>query len=89
MQLLSPNPIMVEYLQPFSLTFLAARLSDGISNLVVSYPVRSPTGQLLNAITLENSSQIFVLDLDYASPETVGNYTIRKCVKLRIYNSKN
>ena len=80
---------MVEYLQPFSLTFLAVQMSDGISNLVVFYPVRSPTGQLFIAISLENSSQIFVLDLGYASPETVGDYTIRKCVKLRIYNSKN
>ena len=71
---------MAEYLQPLSLTFLAARLSDGISNLINTYPVRSPTGQLLTAITLENSSQIFVLYLGYANSDTVGNYTIRKCI---------
>ena len=73
---------MVEYLQPFSLIFLAAQLSDGISNEIVLYPVLSPTGQLLSAFTLENSSQIFAIDVRFASPRTAGNYIIRKCAKL-------
>ena len=84
MQLLSPNPILVEFFQRFSLTFLVAQMSNGISNEIpgARYIVRSPTGPLRFANTLENSTQIFVLDLGIATQETVGNYTIRKYAKL-------
>ena len=59
-------------------------MSNGISNEIpgAGYPVRSPAGRLLSVNTLENSTQIFVLDLGIATQETVGNYTIRKYAKL-------
>ena len=82
MQLLSPNPIVVEFLQPVSFAVLVAVMSNGISNGINKYVVRLPTRRLVFTDHLENSSQIFLLDLGDARPETAGEYLIRKYTKL-------
>ena len=85
-QSLSPNPTVVTFLQPVSLTFLVAQNSDGISNSITSLTVVGVNINgllaLLETNRLEASSQIFTLDLGDATVETAGNYTARKYADL-------
>ena len=86
LQSLSPNPAVVRYLQPLSLTLLVALNSDGISNRIEFLSVFQVdvNGRFSahEAEGLETSSQIFTVDLGNATKEVTGNYTICKCANL-------
>ena len=81
-QPLTPIPIVIRYFQPINLTFLVAASSDGISNdvnpdAVFQYnPPGTPVGPPHLLRTSEDSSQIFILDLDRAGLNTTGHYLI-------------
>ena len=81
-QPLTPIPITIRYSQPINLTFLVAASSDGIYNDIDPPPVfqYDPPGNPVGIHTLvrsfENSTQIFILDLDLARLNTSGHYII-------------
>ena len=82
-QPLQPNPLVTRYNQPVNLMFLVAVRSDGISNSVsdkllpVFYYHRNGTpGGVFIVSRLENSSQVFILELGNVGTSSTGNYTI-------------
>ena len=77
-QPLSPNPLKVKYLQPVTLSFQVAVLSDGINNIVrdLEIPLEKPgSNESLVISSTTNNSQVFTKELGPAVNQTSGNYT--------------
>ena len=83
-QPLQPNPLVTRYNQPVNLMFLVAVRSDGIFNSVSDESMAAfhyhrngiPGGRFIVS-RLENSSQVFILELGNVGTSRTGNYTIR------------
>ena len=75
-QPLSPNPLVVKYLHPVSLSFQVAALSNGIDNRVRGiFLVRPGSREPLGISSTTSNSQVFTEELGPAVSQTSGNYT--------------
>ena len=75
-QSLTPNPLMVKYLQPVTLSFQVAVQSNGIFNTVEVIRLERPgSSEQIPILSTRDNSQVFTEELGPAGIQTVGNYT--------------